>query len=62
MANTLKQGIIQTEFFSIPPRMVIQYNNDEDGSKQVLIDYDDLDDSDKAAFDAFKELCVNKMV
>jgi hypothetical protein len=62
MANTLKQGIIQTEFFSIPPRMVIQYNNDEDGSKQVLIDYDDLDDSDKAAFDAFKQLCVDKMV
>ena len=62
MANTLKQGIIQTEFFSIPPRMVIQYNTDEDGNKQVLIDYDDLDDSDKAAFDSFKQLCVNKMV
>lgn len=62
MANTLKQGIIQTEYFSIPPRVVIQYNNDEDGSKQVLIDYDNLDDSDKAAFDAFKELCVSKMV
>jgi len=42
--------------------VVIQYNNDDDGSKQILIDYDDLDDSDKAAFDSFKQLCVDKMV
>tara|TARA_B100000475_G_scaffold199914_1_gene183161 strand:- start:1012 stop:1200 length:189 start_codon:yes stop_codon:yes gene_type:complete len=62
MANILKQGIIQTEYFSIPPRIVIQYNNDEEGDKQVLIDYDTLDDSDKAAFDSFRELCKSKMV
>jgi len=57
----IKQNVVQFDLLAIPPRMIVQYVNDAGEEAQNIINYTDLSDDDKAIFDSFKELSINKM-
>jgi len=53
---------VQYEMVLIPPRMIVKFIKESGEEEQNIVNYSDLSDDEKATFDAFKELCVNKMV
>lgn len=59
--SEIKQNVVQFDLVSIPPRMIVQYVDDEGEERQTITDYSDLSDDDKAIFDSFKQLSINNM-
>lgn len=59
--SEIKQNVVQFDLVSIPPRMIVQYVDDEGEEMQTITDYSDLSDDDKAIFDSFKQLSINNM-
>jgi hypothetical protein len=59
--SEIKQNVVQFDLVSIPPRMIVQYVDDEGEERQTITDYSDLSDDDKAVFDSFKQLSINNM-
>lgn len=57
----IKQNVVQFDLLSIPPRMIVQYVDDEGEERQTITDYSDLSDDDKAVFDSFKQLSINSI-
>ena len=59
--SEIKQNVVQFDLVSIPPRMIVQYVDDEGEERQTITDYSDLSDDDKAVFDSFKQLSINSI-
>ena len=59
--SEIKQNVVQFDLVSIPPRMIVQYVDDEGEERHTITDYSDLSDDDKAVFDSFKQLSINNM-
>mgnify|MGYP003124488787 CR=1 FL=1 len=57
----IKQNVVQFNLLSVPPRMIVQYINEDGEEAQKITNYTDLSDDDKAIFDSFKELSINNM-
>jgi hypothetical protein len=57
----IKQNVVQFNLLSVPPRMIVQYVNEDGEEAQNIIKYTDLSDDDKAIFDSFKQLSINNM-
>lgn len=57
----IKQNVVQFDLLAIPPRMIVQYINEEGEEVQKITNYTDLSDDDKATFDSFKQLSINNM-
>ncbi len=57
----IKQNVVQFDLLSIPPRMIVQYVDDQGEERQTITDYSDLSDDDKAVFDSFKQLSINSI-
>ena len=56
--KNIKQNVVQFNLLSVPPRMIVQYVNEDGEEAQNIIKYTDLSDDDKAIFDSFKELSL----
>ena len=61
MANTLKQTVTQEATSFSLERLIVQYNDGEKDTQQV-VNYEDLTTEEKATFDAYQALCESKMV
>ena len=59
--SEIKQNVVQFDLVSIPPRMIVQYVDEEGEERQTITDYSDLSDDEKAVFDSFKELSINSI-
>tara|TARA_B100001778_G_C18605248_1_gene639430 strand:- start:7369 stop:7551 length:183 start_codon:yes stop_codon:yes gene_type:complete len=59
--SEIKQNVVQFDLVSIPPRMIVQYVDDEGEEMQTITDYSDLSDDEKAVFDSFKQLSINSI-
>lgn len=59
--SEIKQNVVQFDLVSIPPRMIVQYVDDEGEERQTITDYSDLSDDEKAVFDSFKQLSINSI-
>ena len=57
----IKQNVVQFDLLSIPPRMIVQYVDDEGEERQTITDYSDLSDDEKAVFDSFKQFSINSI-
>ena len=61
MSQEIKQCVVQFDLVSIPPRLIVQYSKNSEET-QVIVNYNELSEQEKATFDAFKELSISKMV
>jgi len=60
MDKEIKQNVVQFDLLSVPPRMIVQFiENDEEN--QIIVNYSDLSDDEKNIFDSFKNLSISKM-
>jgi len=60
MDKEIKQNVVQFDLLSVPPRMIVQFiENDEEN--QIIVNYSDLSDDEKNIFDLFKNLSISKM-
>jgi len=57
----IKQNVVQFDLVAIPPRMIVQFIDDNGDENQKITNYTDLSDDDKAIFDSFKELSLKHM-
>ena len=63
MAKTLNQIVTQINGISptLPERIIVQFTDDVDGDEQTILNYDDMSVSQKATYDAFKQMCTDVM-
>tara|TARA_R100001198_G_C5191061_1_gene183706 strand:- start:154 stop:336 length:183 start_codon:yes stop_codon:yes gene_type:complete len=57
----IKQNVVQFDLVAIPPRMIVQFIDDNGDENQKITNYTDLNDEDKEIFDSFKELSLKHM-
>ena len=61
MADTLKQTVQQEATNIAPDRVVIQYF-DEIDNKTVVLNFDEMTESEQVIYTAYVDMCKSKMV
>lgn len=60
--NEINSVVVQYNLLAIPTRFIVQYTKEDGEDTQTINNYEDLTNEEKAIFDAFKSLSINKMV